>query len=374
MSTVSNLVDKHWPATGVAESYEYLTAPGMPYEMEAINISGRHVRVYKNAFPSLRAIFEQSARWGAREYLVFEGERLTYQAHYAAVADLARRLVGDCGVRKGDRVAVAMRNFPEWSIAFWAATVSGAIVAPLNAWGTGDDLHYGVVHSGAKLAIVDGERLQRLTPFRPQLRDTMMIAVRTPRENLHGAVLLEDLIGPASEYGDKADVSLPSVAIAPDDDATIFYTSGTTGRSKGALGTHRNIITNILNVDFATAFMSVRRGEAVPKDDPAAPQKTGLLPAPFFHVTGCHSTLVPAMAKGRKIVLMYKWNAERALALIERERINTTSGVPSMTWQLLESPDFEQRDLSSIEGISYGGAAAAPSLWGDGDIVSQHRK
>ena len=362
VSPISDLVQRRWPVIGVAEAYEYLTAPGMPYEMEAIDVGGRHVRVYKNAFPNLRAIFEQSIRWGAREYLVFEGERLTYRAHYAAVAALARRLFVDYGVRKGDRVSIAMRNFPEWSIAFWAATVCGAIVTPLNAWGTGDDLHYGIKHSSAKTALVDGERLERLAPFRAQLDGTAMIAVRTLRDNLHDAVLLEDLIGPASEYADIADLSLPSVTIEPDDDATIFYTSGTTGRSKGALGTHRNIVTNILNVDFATAFMSVRRGESVPKDDPAAPQKTGLLPAPFFHVTGCHSTLVPAMAKGRKIVLMYKWNAELALELIEKERINTTSGVPSMNWQLLESPEFVQRDLSSIEGVSYGGAAAAPEL------------
>jgi long-chain acyl-CoA synthetase len=255
-----------------------------------------------------------------------------------------------------------MRNYPEWSIAFWAATVAGAVVTPLNAWGTSDDLQYGIVDSGSKVVFADAERMGRLDAVRSQLAGAALIAVRTPRALLLDVPLLEDLIGPARAYGDIADRSLPDVTVCPDDDATIFYTSGTTGRPKGALGTHRNIVTNILNVDFATALVCVRRGDVPPTDDPLLPQKTGLLPAPFFHVTGCHSTLVPAMAKGRKIVLMYRWNAEIALELIERERINTTSGVPSMAWQMLESTDFARRDLSSIEGVSYGGAAAAPEL------------
>src|SRR6185312_13072443 len=181
--------------------------------------------------------------------------------------------------------------------------------------------------------------------------------------NLGSATPLESLIGPLRGYADLPDTLLPDVAIDPDDDATIFYTSGTTGRPKGALGTHRNIITNILNSDFPVAFMAVRRGDPVPSDDPlAAPQKTILLPAPFFHVTGCHSTLVTALVKGRKIVLMYKWSAERALELIEKEKVTNTTGVPAMAWQLLESDNFARFDLSSIEGMSYGGAPAAPEL------------
>ncbi len=353
---------RSWPAVSIAEAYRILTAPGMPFEMEARDINGRHVRAYKHAYPSLRAIFEQSLRWGAREYLVFEDDRLTYDAHYRAAATLARALADTYSIRKGDRVAIAMRNFPEWSIAFWAAAAAGAVVTPLNAWGMADELLYGITNSGSKVAFVDGERLERLAPLRGELGGASLIAVRTPRSQLNGVPLLEDIIGPATAYAMLSDLSLPDVTIAPEDDATIFYTSGTTGRPKGALGTQRNIVTNILNIDFQAALALVRRGLPPPADDPNAPQKIGLLPAPFFHVTGCHSNLVPAMAKGRKIVLMYKWNAERALELIERERINTTSGVPSMAWQLMESPDFARRDLSSIEGVSYGGAAAAPEL------------
>jgi long-chain acyl-CoA synthetase len=115
-----------------------------------------------------------------------------------------------------------------------------------------------------------------------------------------------------------------------------------------------------MNITFTGARAAIRRGDALPA--PSDVQKAMLLPVPFFHVTGCHSAMIPALANGSKIVLMYKWNAEEALALIERERVNGMSGVPSMTWQLIESPDFETRDLSSLEGLSYGGAAAAPEL------------
>ncbi len=353
---------QNWPRVSVAEAFRILTGPGMPFETETLEIAGRRVRAYKHAFPHLRAVFVHGRQWGAREYLVFEGERLTFDNHGRAVAAFARVLFSRYGVRKGDRIAIAMRNFPEWSIAFWAGVVLGAVVTPLNGWGTADDLQYGIVHSGSKVAVVDAERFERLAPLRDALGGASLIAVRTPRDQLAGAPLFEDLIGPAHAYSAIVDTSLPAAEIGPDDEATIFYTSGTTGQPKGALATQRNMVTNLVNVDFAAAFAAVRRGQAPPKDDPAAPQKVGLMPAPFFHVTGCHSNLIPAMAKGRKIVLMYKWNPERALELIEKERINTTAGVPSMAWQLLESPDFPRRDLSSIEGMSYGGAAAAPEL------------
>lgn len=359
MTTIS---EKPWPAATVTDVFRALTADGAPFEMETRIICGRPVRAYKQGFTDLRALFLASRRWGDRDFLVFEGERLTYDEHFRAVAALARVLVARYGIAKGDRIAIAMRNFPEWPIVFWAAVSIGAVATPLNAWGTGDDLRYGVVNAGCKLAFADAERLERLLPLRGELGGAELIAVRTPAGQRGDVPSLADLIGPPSGYAALDDLSLPEVAIDPEDDATIFYTSGTTGRPKGALGTHRNAVTNILNVDFSAAFMALRRGDVWAGDNPAAPQKAVLLPAPFFHVTGCHSTLLIALAKGRKIVLMYKWNPERALELIEQERVTNTTGVPSMAWQLLESPDFVRRDLSSIEGISYGGAAAAPEL------------
>ncbi|QIO34989.1 class I adenylate-forming enzyme family protein [Bradyrhizobium sp. 1(2017)] len=350
---------RDWPAVSLDETYRILSAPGAPFEMETIDVAGRPVRVYKKAHRDLRAIFEASKAWGDRTFLVFEDERLTFTEHYRAVSALAWRLADDFDVKKGDRVAIAMRNFPEWPIAFWAATTIGAIAVPLNAWGTGDDLAYGLRDSGANVAIVDGERLARLKSLAAD-HAAALIAVRAAPEIRGETTALEDLIGPPSQYGALPDRPPPDRYIHPDDDATILYTSGTTGRSKGALGTHRNIMCNLVNITFSGARAAIRRGDPLPA--PPETQKAVLLPVPFFHVTGCHSIMIPALANGAKIVLMRKWNAEAALELIERERINAMSGVPSMTWQLLESPDFERRDVSSLEGLSYGGAAASPEL------------
>jgi long-chain acyl-CoA synthetase len=351
---------RNWPAVSLDETYRILTAPGAPFEMETIDVAGRPVRVYRKAHRDLRAIFEASRAWGDRAFVVFEDERLSYHDHYRAASALAWRLADDYGVRKGDRVAIAMRNFPEWPIAFWAATSIGAIAVPLNAWGTGDDLAYGLRDSGARVAIVDNERLARLKSQPAGDHFATLIAVRTPPDARGETITLEELIGPPSAYGSLPDRAPPDRNIQPDDDATILYTSGTTGRPKGALGTHRNIMCNLVNITFTGARAAIRRGDPLPA--PPAEQKSILLPVPFFHVTGCHSIMIPALANGAKIVLMYRWNAEAALELIERERINGMSGVPSMTWQLLESPDFDTRDVSSLEGLSYGGAAAAPEL------------
>ena len=358
MAQASAAEQRPWPAVSLAESHRLLTAPGAPYEMETTQVRGRPVRVYKNAQRDLRAIFEASRQWNDRVFIVYDNERLTFDAHFRAASALAWRLAEDFGVRKGDRVAIAMRNFPEWPIAFWAAVSIGAVAVPLNAWGTGDDLAYGLRDSGARVAIVDAERLARLSAHSGS--DARLIAVRTPRKDLGAATALEDLIGSPAGYATLPDRAPPDNSIAPDDDATILYTSGTTGRPKGALGTHRNVACNLMNITFAAARAAIRRGDALPA--PPAAQKAILLPVPFFHVTGCHSAMIPALANGAKIVLMYKWNAETALELIERERVNGMSGVPSMTWQLIESPDFATRDLSSLEGLSYGGAAAAPEL------------
>jgi long-chain acyl-CoA synthetase len=206
------------------------------------------------------------------------------------------------------------------------------------------------MNSQARVAIVDGERLERLRPFLGALGANL---IATRANQLYGATSW-------TECTDDAVDDLPMADIEPEDDATIFYTSGTTGRPKGALGSHRNIITNQFNTEFSVALTALRRDGVLPAA--VDEQKTTLLPVPLFHVTGCHSTLFPSLATGRRIVLMHRWNPERALELIGHERVNFTVSVPSMVWQLLESPNFARSDLSTIEGISYGGAAAAPDL------------
>ncbi len=354
--------DRPWPAVGIKETYRILTAPGMPFEMEEKVVRGRSVRVYKNALRSLREVFDLGRSWGGREFIVYEGERQTYEAHFRAAGALGRILSERYGVKKGDRIVIAMRNLPEWSLAFWAGQSIGAVVAPLNAWGLGPDLVYGIQDSGAKVALVDGERLERLAPHIGEVALDALIVARAPQGPVAGAVLLEDLIGPPSAYAALPDAPPPDPGLDPDDDATILYTSGTTGRPKGALGTHRNVLTNLVSLGFSGARAAIRRGDPLPQPDPGAPQRVNLLPVPLFHVTGCNSMLVPTVVSGGKLVLMYRWNPERFLELIEAERVNGTTGVPAMVWQVLESPDRPKRDLSSLDSYGYGGAAVAPEL------------
>ena len=160
------MAEQPWPAVDLAETYRILTAPGAPFEMREEVIRGVRLRTYANALNDLRQVFDLGRSWGEREFTVFEGERQTYGAHFRAAGQLGRLLHERFGVRKGDRLVIAMRNLPEWSIAFWAGVSIGAVVTPLNAWGLGDELAYGISDSGARVAIVDGERLERLAPYR----------------------------------------------------------------------------------------------------------------------------------------------------------------------------------------------------------------
>ncbi len=353
-----------WPVMSVAKAHALLTAPGSAFEMETVEIEGQALRTWKNAPRSLAQILLASRLHGERDCIVLGEDRMSFEGHYRAACTLARVLREDHGITRGDRVAIAMRNLPEWSVAFWAAAACGAIVVPLNAWFTGQELEFTLADCGARVAIVDHERLLRIEARRGALHalDTVIVARPDPGVELHGALRWEDTLGPVNGYGDLPDTTLPPIDIAPEDEATIFYTSGTTGKPKGALGTHRNICTNVVSAGVSWARAFLRRGERPPAPDPAAPRKAVLLTVPFFHVTGCHSVLATSILAGNKIVLMHRWDADRALELIERERITGFGGVPTIAWQIVEHPRLADYDTSSVETVSYGGAPAPPDL------------
>jgi long-chain acyl-CoA synthetase len=353
----------NWPAMSLAAAHARLTAPGAPFETEMRVIRGIPTTVWKNAPPTLRDLFQATQVFSERTFVVYEDERVTYAAFRRAALHVARALVRD-GVRPGDRVAVAMRNLPEWPVAFYGALLTGAIVTPLNAWWTGAELEYGLADSGSRVAIVDAERLDRLAGHLSNCPALERIYV-SRAGSLGGGpkvVPLETVTGPSATWATLPELPLPDVDITPEDDATIFYTSGTTGKPKGALGTHRNATSVAVAGLFSPLRNLLRRGEPIPAPDPAAPQKAALLSVPFFHVTGCMAVLNNALASGGKIVLMHRWDALRALELIERERCTTAGGVPTIAWQLLEHPERARFDLSSLESISYGGAPASPEL------------
>ena len=349
-----------WPVMTRDQVKDALCAPGMPFEMETAEIEGVPTRVWKNALPNLAVLAAHAnASFGDREFVVYKDERVTYGAWYRAVATLAHALQ-ERGVKTGDRVALAMRNLPEWPVAFFAAAVTGAIVVPLNAWWTGEELAFGLADSGATVLICDAERWDRISPYKAEMPALahVMVTRAGAAAMAEPAITLESIIGSPKSYADLADLSLPEVAIAPDDAATIFYTSGTTGKPKGALGSHRNLLTNGFSSAYSGAATVLRRGEPLPEPSIRA----SLLVIPMFHVTACSASMIPTIQAGHKIVFLHKWDTVKAFEIIEREKINATGGVPFIAWQLIEHPDRAKYDLSSIDAISYGGAPSAPEL------------
>jgi acyl-CoA synthetase (AMP-forming)/AMP-acid ligase II len=350
-------LDPDWPRMSLKQVDALLTAPGSRLEMEEAVIRGIPTRIWKNAPPDLPFLVRASRAHGSRTASVFEEERVPYEAQYRAIATLAlelRRL----GIGKGDRVAIAMANLPEWPVAFFAATSLGAIAVPLNAWWTGAELEYGLADSGARLLIADSSRWQRIAPCRAGLAALEHVIVGRSADTPSGAARLEDLIGAPGSWGGLPDSELPQMPIDPEDDAAILYTSGTTGRPKGALHTHRNFTTNILSVGYSNARAALRRGEAPPEPLP----KRALIVIPLFHCTALSAMLMGTMVAGHTMIFMRKWDPLEAMAVIERERVQMTGGVPTIAWQLIEHPERSRFDLSSLETISYGGAPAAPEL------------
>lgn len=352
-------LDPDWPKMSLKQIEALATAPGQKCEMEEVEIRGVLTRTWKNLPPALSYLLMLSRTHGDREFTILNGHRVTYEANFRATAVLAHWMQAQ-GIAKGDRVALCMRNFNEWPVVFFAATAIGAIIVPLNAWWTGRELEYGLKDSGAKMLFVDGRRHLVLDDHYANVPELAQVIVNWPKGPLtRGHLSMQDVIGEPESWAALDDVGLPQVPIAADDDATIFYTSGTTGAPKGALGTHRNILSNILSTGYGAARAMLRRGEIPPE---APEPKTHLIVIPLFHVTASSAFLMGNMVAGGTIIFMRKWDTVEALELIQRERVNSTGGVPTIAWQLLEHPDRAKYDLSSLESIAYGGAPSAPEL------------
>ncbi len=322
------------------------------FAIDEVDINGISTKVWRSAFESLRVVLERSYQYGNATYLVYENERISYEQHYQLVCSLAHTLVSDFDVQPGDRVALAMRNLPEWPVIFWATVSIGAIIVPLNAWWETTELAYAIKDSAPKVLFVDAQRWQKLSSILSELTSTQLVVTRS--DEIHTPPLqYESLI---NNHFDKT--ALPARSLHPDHAATLFYTSGTTGLPKGALGTHRNICNNLISSAFHKTVAQIRRGDTAQP----TPATGHLLSVPLFHATGCHAMLCGNTLSGNKLVFMYKWNAEEAIRLIESERLSSFGGVPSMVWQVIESPEFKSHDLSTVNQIMYGGAPAAPEL------------
>ena len=337
-----------------------LDAPGSPFATTTIEIHGVPTKVFAAAPPHMRFLWELSAAHADKDYLVYEDERYTYGEIHKQVRVLAAYLVAH-GVGRHDRVAVSMRNYPEWVVAYWATVSVGAALVGMNAWWTPSEMEYALKDSEPKVLIVDGERLERLVQISNAPAMHLVVA-RHEGSSPTGAVAWVDALSGVDPG------ALPNIEIEPEDDATIFYTSGTTGFPKGAQLTNRGSVSNILNIAAMTGATALAEQKAIEAGDmPAPPPKpvtpaAFMAPTPFFHVTACNCILHPATLTGAKVVMMYKWDAGRALELIEREGITNFSGVPTMGRELLMHPDWSKRDTSTLQGMGGGGSALQPDL------------
>ena len=339
-------------------AYETLTAPGAPFASTVREVRGVPVRVFDNALANMRIVWEMASAHGDKDYLVYGDERYSYAESHARVRALAHYLRNEHGAGPGKRVAVSMRNYPEWVLAHWAVISTGAAVVGMNAWWTRSEMEFGLGDSEPVALIVDGERLQQLGPAKS---DTPVVATRVDGE-MPSHVRHWDSVADPSGAPD----TLPDVDIDPDDDALIFYTSGTTGFPKGAQLTHRAVVHNLFNMIFLNACGDAARAQrlaATGGEPPEAPPTiTALLPVPLFHVTGCNCVMHPVTIAGGRLVLMYRWDAAEALRLIEREQVTVITGVPTMSRELLQHPDWHCTDTSSLRSMGGGGAAIPTDL------------
>jgi long-chain acyl-CoA synthetase len=324
-----------------------LTAPGMDYEIVLGEVWGRHCRVFKNAPPTLRDLYQAAS--SDETFLVFEDERYTFAETNERVAQIANILVDRFSVQKGDRVAISMRNYPEWIFAFNAATSIGAIAVAMNSLWLSEEMEFGLKDSGAKVLFADQERLDRLSPVRENL-DLEVISVRATNQPANTSAL-EDLLD-----GEVSNI-LPEVDIDPNDPATILYTSGSTGHPKGAVSCHRNILSALLSWELDGKVGLVLTGAEAPQLDY---QITALLAVPLFHATGSHAVMLASYRSQRKLILMYKWEVQEAQRLVEAERVAVFIAPAAMTGDLERAARTSTRDLSSLLTVGGGGAPRAP--------------
>ena len=332
-----------------ADVLQQLTGEGGPFELAVENVRGLPMRNFKHRERSVREKIANSAGRGDTCFLVYGDRRITYEEHARLVWGTARNLEEKFGAKRHDRLAVLAFNSPEWLISVFGATSLGAIAVPLNGWWQTEELAYGLNDSGSRFLVVDDKLYPRVEPVlrdAPALETVFYIGKSAPR----GTVPIEELIAEHDE--------VPTNAIDEDDPFVILYTSGTTGRSKGCITTHRGTVTQVLGIIFAGVATSMMGGGSIL---PMEGQPTTLATSPLFHVGGLHSGVCTAITAGVKLVMLEgKFDPERVMALIERERVTMWAAIPTMLHRVVHSPSVQEYDLSSLRSVSFGGAPTPP--------------
>ncbi|MCB2112051.1 MAG: acyl--CoA ligase [Parvularculaceae bacterium] len=329
----------------IAASAFKLLAENPLFKVGQATIRGNVYRVFENAPPSLVGVFLQGATYGDKEFLYYEGETWTHARLWSQACRVANALSETLGVKKGDRVALAMRNYPEWCAAYMAIISLGAVAVPLNAWWKSEELKFAFSDCGARIAFVDDRRFEYIRPFKEELGLTL-ISVRASPEcaDFDYAGLVEKSHSSAA----------PEIDIEPDDDFAIYYTSGSTGNPKGVVLTHRGALSTLFSWSFiAMAIKDARGGVSLFGDDPGI-----LLGIPLFHVTGSHAIFLLSWIAGRRVAIMYRWDPALAVELINRYRLTNFVGVPSQSFELIDAAG--STPMPSLVDIGSGGAKRPP--------------
>jgi long-chain acyl-CoA synthetase len=324
---------------------QMLFSPGAPFEITTEEVLGEKMSVFKQRKRSLRELLESTSAHADDEYIVHGDRRITYGEHLRLVASTAQALKDRYGVGHGDRVAIFSENRPEWIIVYWATVSLGAIATALNGWWTRDEAAYGIEKTEPKVLIGDRKRLARLEG----------VDIACP--------ILEIETEAASLLDHAPDADLPDTPIDEDDAATILFTSGTTGRPKCALNTHRGILGFVQSAAATGArgvVLSTQLGFEYEANPPAP---AALLTVPLFHLSGLYAGAVMNLGFGAKTV----WRSGRfepldVLRLMQEEKITSWAGIGSMAPQVLNHPDIDDYDLSTIRNLGSGGAPTSPTL------------
>ena len=336
------------------EAVAHVLATDPAFELHEVDVRGVTVKAFKNIPGNVPGLL--AAGWarhgdGTLDYLAYEGEVLTYAAFTRMVHRVAHAMRDELGLRQGDRVAVALRNYPELLALVLAISSFGGVVVFLNAWWTSEELDYALRDSGAKVIFADRPRMARLKPLQDDLGLTLIGVRDGEGQSAHDFTSLRDSA--------EADTAL-EVVIDTDDDFAVMYSSGTTGHPKGVVQTHRGAV----NAVFSWLLQAVIAPLVEPPepDAPEPPRPSALVVTPLFHVTATHPLFLLSLPAGAKITLMRKWDAGLALELIEREKITSFTGVPTMTMDILAHPDFESTDTSTLVSLGSGGAPNPPHM------------
>lgn len=326
-----------------------LTAPGEAYELEEIELYGRPCRAFRNAPGTLRDLYHDNR--SDLPFIVYQDERLSFEDVWQQACRIGHLLIDDYGIEKGDRVAISMRNYPEWIMAFSAVTSIGGVAVAMNAMWQPDEMAYGLQDSGAKVLFADQERLDRFAACPEPRPELSVLAVRARQPLAEGVRDLDEALEGI------AATDMPSIDMRPEDDATIIYTSGSTGHPKGAVSCHRNLITALLSWELDARAAALLQGIEfpVPEQQPVA-----LLAVPLFHATGSHAVYLASYRAQRRIVSMYRWDVAKAAELVARERVSSFVAPAAMTGDLVEYARGSNCDLSSLATVGGGGAPRAP--------------